>query len=77
MTFFKQKWLQILGVVTLCWAVLANLVLPLIKVVMSLLGIVGSLDVVISRYKDPDWIGVIINFLLNPPPGTVIGMFIF
>jgi hypothetical protein len=55
------------------WALLLGLlayIAPLSRGIKWLVGRGGDLDFIISRVADPGWVGVVINWILNPPAWT-------
>jgi predicted nucleotidyltransferase len=75
MAFIKKHWIAAIGCI---W-----LLNPIWSGFRWLLALLGDLDLVISRYEDPDWMGPVMKgvweILLNPPgwsiiPAMIIGL---
>jgi hypothetical protein len=66
MRWIRRHWLALLG--------LTPLLPPLIKAVLQLIGLGGSIDFLIARYDDPAWVGRMIGFLIDPPGWSIVPM---
>ena len=66
MRWIRRHWLALLG--------LTPLLPPLIKAVLQLIGLGGSIDFLIARYDDPACVGRMIGFLNDPPGWSIVPM---
>ena len=65
MDFLKRHFLQLIGLIGLFGA-------PVWKAIKPFLQLLGDFDLIISRIEDPDWMGVIMRFLLDPPGWLIL-----
>jgi hypothetical protein len=65
MQFIRNHWSGLLGLVSLLWG-------PIQRATKWLLRWAGDFDLVISRAQDPDWIAVVIRWLLDPPGWVIL-----